>query len=176
MIVPPSPSTVAALAVALMALGLIGAVVPVVPGPILIWLGAFIWAWNDGFRSIGWPTLLALGILVIIGWGLDLFFTSTISRRAGASWRSVAVAIVSGFAGGLFGTQIVPIVGSVLGAAIGASLGMIAAEFFIKRRWRTALRSSGGYLMGCAISKAAELVLALAMIGIFAWQAFFSPA
>ena len=45
-------------AYALMVLGLIGSLLPVVPGPVFIWLGVLTWAWSDGFQAIGWPTLL----------------------------------------------------------------------------------------------------------------------
>ena len=50
-------------------LGIVGTLVPVLPGPLLIWLGAFVWAWADGFVHIGWPTLLVLAVLTIISWG-----------------------------------------------------------------------------------------------------------
>jgi uncharacterized protein YqgC (DUF456 family) len=170
-----SPAVVEALAYFLMLAGLVGAVVPLVPGPVLIWLGAALWAWNDGFRAVGIPTLAVLGVLVVVGWGLDLFFTATISRQAGASWRSVGAAILLGFVGGAIGSAAAPVMGSVLGAAVGAVVGMVIVEYLIKRRWSTALRSSGGYLAGCLIAKGAEVALALAMIAIFVWQAFFAP-
>ena len=40
------------LAYGLIVFGLVGAVVPVLPGPMLIWLGAFIFAWADGFARL----------------------------------------------------------------------------------------------------------------------------
>lgn len=175
MIVSTSPAQIAAIAYLLIAVGLVGSVVPLLPGPILIWVGALIWAWNDGFQTIGWPTLAVLGLLVLVGWCLDLVLTATISRRAGASWRSVAGAIVLGFVGGALGSGLAPVVGSLFGAAIGAVTGMIIVEYLVKRHWRPALRSSSGYLAGCALSKAAEAVLAVSMVAIFAWQAFISP-
>ena len=47
---------------ALVVLGLIGAVLPVLPGPILIWLGVLVWAWADGFATVNWWTLGILGV------------------------------------------------------------------------------------------------------------------
>ena len=73
-----------ALAFVLIAIGLAGSVIPVLPGPMLIWVGAFVWAWADGFTRIGWGTLIVLGLLALIAWGSDIFLTTVMSRRAGA--------------------------------------------------------------------------------------------
>ena len=59
--------------------------IPVLPGPVLIWLGAFVWAWADNFTRIGWGTLIVLGVLALIAWGSDLFLTTVMSRRAASS-------------------------------------------------------------------------------------------
>jgi uncharacterized protein YqgC (DUF456 family) len=34
-------------------LGVIGVVLPIIPGPALIWLSALLWAWADGFQAVG---------------------------------------------------------------------------------------------------------------------------
>ena len=52
------------LAVVLMLIGLIAAVLPVLPGPVLIWLGALIWAWTGKFQQVGW-TVLMVGIFIM---------------------------------------------------------------------------------------------------------------
>ena len=62
----------ALLAYLLMFVGLIGSVLPLVPGPVFIWLGALVWAANDGFQAVGWPTLLFLGLLTVLAWSSDL--------------------------------------------------------------------------------------------------------
>ncbi|MBI3960087.1 MAG: DUF456 domain-containing protein [Chloroflexi bacterium] len=58
---------------------------PLLPGPAFIWrLGVFIWAWNDDFVHIGWPTLLVLDLLTIVAWLADLLLSIISSRRARA--------------------------------------------------------------------------------------------
>ena len=57
-------SSVQVLAYIGMAIGLVGTVLPLIPGTILIWLSALLWAWADGFERVGWPTLLVLALLV----------------------------------------------------------------------------------------------------------------
>lgn len=169
---PSVLSPLALLAYLLMFVGLIGSVLPLVPGPIFIWLGALLWAANDGFQAVGWPTLFFLGVLTILAWASDLFLTAVFSRRMGASWKAVLGAILGGFAGGILFGGWIPIVGTLVATVLGAVAGMVVMEFFDKRDLRVALRSTQGYVLGVLASSALEASLAVAMIVIFIWQAF----
>lgn len=51
---------------ALVILGVIGVILPLVPGTLLIWLGALVWAWGDGFERINWVVLAILGVLALL--------------------------------------------------------------------------------------------------------------
>ena len=163
----------ALLAYLLMFVGLIGSVLPLVPGPVFIWLGALVWAANDGFQAVGWPTLLFLGLLTVLAWSSDLLFTTVFSRRMGASWKAVLGAILGGFAGGILFGGWIPIVGTLVATVLGAVAGMVAMELLDKRDLRVALKSTQGYVVGVLASSLLEALLAVAMILIFAWQAFF---
>lgn len=153
----------------LIALGLAGVVLPVVPGPLLIWLGALVWAWGDGFTRIGWAELVLLGVLALSAWGADLWLTTLLSRRSGVSWKAISGAVVCAIVGSVLLVQI-PIVGVIFGALIGAMLGMLAIEWYDKRSLRAALRALGGYLVGSLAASALEIVIALVMVGLFFWQ------
>lgn len=155
----------------LIGLGLIGAILPVLPGTLLIWLGALIWAWANGFEKIGWPTLLVLGVLTLASWGSDLAMTTLVSRKAGASWKAILAAIVGGILGGIF-LSALPVIGTVFGAVLGALAGLLALEYYQKRDWRLAAKAAGGYIAGWLLSSAVQLSICLVMIAIFAWQAF----
>ena len=73
------------LAYILIILGFIGTLLPLMPGTVLIWLGIVVWAWGDAFRHIGWLTLAALTLLLIVGWAADLVASTVFSRKSGAS-------------------------------------------------------------------------------------------
>jgi uncharacterized protein len=165
-------SPLAMLAYGLMFVGLIGSMLPLVPGPIFIWLGALLWAANDGFQAVGWPTLLFLGLLTILAWSSDLLLTTIFSRKLGASWKAILGAIVGGFAGGILFGGWIPLVGTVIATLLGAVAGMVAAEALDKRDLRLAVRATQGYVAGVLASSALEATLALVMILIFIWQAF----
>jgi uncharacterized protein YqgC (DUF456 family) len=160
------------LAYLLMFLGVVGAILPVMPGPLLIWLGAFLWGWADGFRAVGWPTLALLGILMVLAWGSDLILTTVGSRRAGASWKAIAAAIVGAIVGGVFLSGVAPAIGTILGAILGGVVGILGVEYFEKRDWGQAFRAVRGYIVGSLAASGLELFLSLLMIAIFAWQAF----
>ena len=165
-------SPLALLAYLLMFVGLIGSLLPLVPGPIFVWLGALLWATNDGFQAVGWPTLLFLGILTVLAWSSDLLLTTVFSRRLGASWKAILGAILGGFAGGILFGGWIPILGTLLATVLGAIVGMVAMEAIDKRDLRVALHATRGYMVGVLASSAIEAALAMLMIVTFLWQAF----
>lgn len=153
----------------LIIVGVIGVILPLAPGPLLIWLGAFVWAWGDGFERINWIVLTILGILAVLAWTSDLLFTAALSRRAGVSWKAIGGAIFGGLAGGLLLTGI-PIVGAIGGALIGAMLGTLLVEWFDKRNLQRALLATRNYLIGSLAASALEILIAVVMVIIFLWQ------
>ena len=157
---------------ALMLLGLIGAILPVLPGSLFIWLGALLWAWADDFNRVGWPTLLILGILVIVTWTSDLVLSTVSSRKVGATWKTVAAAIVGGMIGGIALSAVLPVVGTMAGAALGAFVGVVVLELLQQRPWRQAARVGIRYCLGSLAAALLNVTLCLVMLAIFAWQAF----
>ncbi len=159
-------------ALGLMAVGLVGAVLPVVPGAPLIWLAAALWAWSDGFERVGAPTLALLALLAMLSWATDLLITTYTSRRAGAGWVTVFVSIVAGMVGAVLLGGLVPLIGPVIGAIIGASAGIVAVEYRRQRDWHRAWSVAGAYVLGYILGSLAQVVICLTMIVVFVWQAF----
>jgi len=155
---------VVALVVALliMAVGLIGTVVPFLPGTILIFAGALIYAIVDGFRAVGWPTLAILGIMAAVATTADIWASSAGAKAGGASIWSVLAGLVGGLVGMILFT--------LPGAIIGAVLGVLLAEFARRGDWEQALKAGGGWAIGWALSVVAHMGIGLTMVAIFAWQ------
>jgi uncharacterized protein YqgC (DUF456 family) len=145
--------------------GVLGTVVPVVPGAPIVWLSALLWAWADGFERVGWPTLITMAALMVLATVVDILLSVWFGKRTGASWSSLAISGALSLVGF--------IVWSLPGALIGAAVGVIAAE---TRRLggdlRTALRTSSGVAIGYVVALAAQLLLVLAMLLVFTLQAF----
>jgi uncharacterized protein YqgC (DUF456 family) len=150
-----------------MAAGLFGAILPVLPGSILIWLGALLWAWVDGFERVGWPTLTIMGLLMIVASASDIWMSALGARKAGASWQ----ALLAGAALGILGLVFF----SLPGALVGVLVGILGVESWRRRGLKPALKSSGGLLLGYVLSASVEITLSLIMIAIFAWQAMGKP-
>jgi uncharacterized protein YqgC (DUF456 family) len=146
--------------------GLIGAVVPIIPGPLLIWLSALLWAWADGFRAVGWPTLVVLALLVIIAELSDVALAALGARKGGAAWSSMAAAGVVAIIGFIFF--------NLIGAVLGAFWGLFAWEAYRRRwQWRQAWQASGSFIIGYVIAIVAKIIFTVVMIVIFVWQAFY---
>lgn len=152
-----------------MGLGLIGAVVPLIPGPPLIWIGALLWAWADGFQRVGWVTLLILAVIAIPALLSDLLVTSLTGRKAGLSWRSIGGAIAGGLIGGI-ALSWIPAVGTLLGAILGAIIGVVLVEYYTVHDWAQAWRAAKVYLFGFLLARVFEVVLCGLMIVVFIWS------
>jgi uncharacterized protein YqgC (DUF456 family) len=149
-------------ALVLMFIGLLGVILPLVPGIVLVYLAALLYAVIEGFAKIGPITLAVLTVLAVVGVTADLWVSSLGAKVGGASvW-----ALLGGLALGLVGL----IFFSLPGAILGSVLGVIMVELGRVGDWRKVLKSGGGWLIGWLLSTVVQLSLALIMIAIFLWQ------
>lgn len=146
----------------LMLIGLIGTVVPVIPGTILIFLAALLYALVEGFQTVGWPTLLVLGILTLVATTADLWASSVGAKLGGASGWSVLVGLLGGLVGFVFF--------SLPGAIIGAVVGVLLVELIRLGDLRRALKAGSGWAIGWALATVLQLGVGLVMVAIFVWQ------
>ena len=146
------------LAVALVVVGVIGTVLPALPGAPLVFLGLLLAAWADHFQKVGWFTLLVLAILTILTFVVDFMAASFGAKRVGASWLALAGAAVGMIVGLFFN-----IPGLILGPFLGAVLG----EYLARRNWAQARRVGFGTWLGMLLGIAGKLALIFTMVGIF---------
>lgn len=149
-------------AVAFVAIGIAGTLLPVLPGVPLVFLGLLLAAWIDGFRHVGWPALLLIGILAGVSVAVDVFASTEGARRAGAGKLAMAGAAVGTAIGLLFGLP-----GLVVGPFVGAVLGQLVAGSSV----RQAGKAGFGAWAGLVVGTLAKLALAFAMVAVFvaAW-------
>ena len=138
--------------------GLVGLVIPALPGAPVLFAGLFAAAWAEDFAYVGWRTLTGLGFMALLSYVVDIAATAFGAGRFGASWRAIVGATVGGIAGLFFGLP-----GIFLGPFFGAVVGELTA-------WRSlpaAGRAGLGATLGLAMGAAAKLALAVSMIGLF---------
>ena len=142
--------------------GLIGTVLPVIPGTILIFAGALLYALVEGFQVVGWPTLVVLGVLAAVATTADLWASSVGAKIGGASGWSVVIGLLAGLVGF--------VVLNLAGAIIGAILGVLLTEVVRVGDWRQALKAGGGWVVGWILSTVVQLGIGLIMVAILVWQ------
>ena len=149
-------------ALVLMFIGLAGVILPLVPGIVLVYLAALLYAVIEGFARIGPITLAVLTVLAVVGVTADLWVSSLGAKVGGASvW-----ALLGGLALGLVGL----IFSGLPGAIVGSVVGVITVELWRVGDWQKVLRSGAGWLIGWLLSTVVQLSIALIMIAIFLWQ------
>ncbi|KQW42254.1 MULTISPECIES: DUF456 domain-containing protein [unclassified Roseateles] len=142
----------------LMAAGLAGAVLPVLPGAALVLAGAVLGAWIDGFERVGGWTLGVLVALAILSWVLDYVAALLGAKKVGASRLALLGAAIGTVAGLMFG-----IVGVFVLPFIGAALG----EYIARRDHQAAARVGMATGLGLLLALVAKVVIAFMMIGLF---------
>jgi len=138
--------------------GLVGLVLPGIPGAPVLFAGLLCAAWAERFRHVGWKTLLALALLALSTYGVDLLTTAAGARTFGASKRAILGAIVGGGIGLFFG-----IPGVLLGPFVGAAFGELTA----RRDVPAAARAGVGATLGLLLGAVAKLAIGVSMVGLF---------
>src|SRR5260370_36827436 len=147
------------LTIALFAVGLIGAVVPILPGTTIILAAAIIHRLMLGpQKSIGWKTIVVLVLLTLLSYVFDLLGSYFGAKYFGATKWGAFGAIIGALAGLFFG---------VIGLFVGPLIGAVAGEFIAGKRMIDAGRAGWGRLLGNIGAMVAKLIIALAMITIF---------
>lgn len=148
------------LAAVLVVVGLLGTVLPILPGLPLMFAGMLLAAWAGDFQRIGTWTLVVLGLLVLVSILVDLLASIIGARRVGASNKALWGAGIGGLVGIFFG---------IPGLLAGPFLGAAAGEMAHGRAWRDASRVGLGTWLGLALGAVLKIALAFSMLAVFAF-------
>jgi len=149
-----------ALTALLLAAGLVGSVVPALPGTALIVAGALVHALVTDFAPIGTGRLLILAGLSVAGESLDYLAGALGARKFGGSRWAQAGAWAGGIVGFFFGLP-----GLLLGPVVGAA----TAELLRQRALAPSVKVGLGTLLGVVTGIAAKFTVAVVMVALFVW-------
>lgn len=146
------------------AVGIVGVIIPILPGLVLCWLGVLAWAiLVDG----GWARWLVLGIataVALAGTVVKYAWPGRNLKRAGVPNRS----LIMGGLLGVVGFFVIPVVGLVIGFVLGLWLAERVRLGTAGQAWpstKNALRAVG---LSMLIELAAGLVIAVVWVtGLF---------
>ncbi len=169
-----------------MLLGLLGSVLPGLPGVPLIFAAALVYAYVTGFEVVGALILILLGLFALLAFAADFVGTAYGARRFGASNWGMTGGAIGGLVGTLAGTLFFGI-GALFGLLAGTIGGVFAGEYLRRHRrpsatreqprvrsvrgssgdWQRTSRAAGGVLVGYLFSAVAQGILGLLSVIVF---------
>jgi len=143
--------------------GVIGTLMPLVPGTGLILIGAFVFGAMTGFDPLTGTDLAVLTGLSLVG-GLGQYAITGLGARTMGASRHGAVGATVGFVLGL----LLPVPGGVF---LGTFAGAFAGEVLVAvKTVREGLKSGLGAAVSAVLSLFFEFLVALAMVGLILYR------
>jgi uncharacterized protein YqgC (DUF456 family) len=158
-------ASVVGLTFVVMLVGLFGLLVPFFPGIVVIWLGALGYGILSGFTTLGIVLFVLITLLMIAGSVVDNILMGAGARKGGASWTSLAAALVAGIAGTLLWPPV--------GGLIAAPAAVLLVEYARARDWKKAFTAMRGMAAGWLLSLVARVLIGLLMIAFWGIWVYF---
>lgn len=147
----------------LMAVGVVGIVIPVVPGLFLVWGAVLLWTFTTGTTS-AWVVFAICTIWYAAGLVAQYLIPGRRMRDAGVQTRTLVLAVVCA----VVGFFVVPVLGAILGFVGGIYL----VEYLRSRESVAAWSATKTALRAVALSMGIELSAAFAIAATWGVGAF----
>ena len=149
----------AALVLVAMVIGLVGTIVPLLPGLLLVAAAPLVYGAVEGWNVLAVVLIVAL---LVAGTIAGIVLPSRAAGGAGAAKTSLLVGAI----GAVIGFFVIPVVGMPIGGALGIYLGERARTGIHEQAWR----ATWATLKGFGVGAVAQLVAGVLMVGVFlAW-------
>lgn len=139
-----------------MLIGLAGTLVPILPGILLMWAAAVVYGVVVGFDAFGITILVLITSLTGVAVAVGVLVPQRAAAESGAALASQIAAGV----GAVIGFFLIPIIGAPVGAVVGIGL----AEWYDKRDWPAAKASTIAIAKGFGISTLAQFGLGFVIL------------
>lgn len=116
----------------LMAVGLAGVLIPVVPGLLVVAATTVGWAWWAG-TATAWAVAGVMLVVLGLGTAAKYVLPGRTLKEAGAPWTT----LVLGAACAVVGFFVIPVVGLLIGAVLGVWVGELARLRTARGAWRS---------------------------------------
>lgn len=141
-----------------MLIGLIGSLLPVLPGTPLILIAAIGHRLYFGASSVSNFVLVVLVALTLVSLVFDFLASMLGAKKFGATWRGVTGAVIGGIIGLFF---------SLPGIILGPFLGAVLFEMMGGRELKKAVPAGTGAAVGLLLGAAAKFSIGVMMILLF---------
>jgi len=152
------------LTISLLIVGLIGLVMPFVPGPMVLFGATLLHAWLRPAPGLGGWFIAIETFLLALAFASDYLFGALGARWFGGTAWGVAGVVLGAVVGLFFG---------LLGMILGPLIGCFVFEFiFASRPVQPAAKSALGTALGTGVGFVSRLGIGLAMVAVFFLGAF----
>ncbi|EMA42178.1 hypothetical protein C448_11626 [Halococcus morrhuae DSM 1307] len=141
---------------ALLVVGVVGSVVPLVPGTLSSLVGVYLYWWTSGYTDPGPLLLAALTVVGVLALVADYFGGAVSARAGGASMVTTTLAAIVGIA--LF------FVVGPLGIVLGVAGTVFVVEFYRHRDPERSLRAALYAAVGVLASTVVQLLVTVTML------------
>ena len=148
-----------------MFVGVMGNVIPGIPGTPLILAGAVgHQLYFAGQGSVGWGWVAVLAAFGLLALGLDYLATLIGAKKLGATWKGMVGAVL----GVIVGVFVFPPIGLIVGPFVGA----MGFEWAFGREARESAKAGVGAVLGLALGVLGKLICSVVMMALFAFAAW----
>jgi len=141
--------------------GLLGTLLPLIPGGPLILAGAAVYYVSHPDGPLSLLTLCGLIVLAVVGFVIDWVSTFVSAKWFGAAKLSIWLGVIGGIVGIFFGP---------LGILVGPLIGVLGGELISGKKAKEAMKSTIGTLLGAGGGFVMKALVSLAMVVWFAWD------
>jgi uncharacterized protein YqgC (DUF456 family) len=142
-----------------MLIGVVGVLVPFLPGLVLVWAAGIAWVWFDGHG----PAHLFVGVVLTGLLAVGIVAKYLLPARSASGAGAPRSTLLVGAAGAVVGFFVIPVVG----LPVGGLAAVYLAELARLQDPRLAWRSTWAVLRGIGIGMLVELTAALLMVGVW---------
>ena len=136
--------------IALIIVGMIGTIIPAIPGTLIVWASVLLYALGDGFTELGWGAFALITLIALVTGTADFWLPLLGAKSTGASRKAMILGPVGALLGAIIGTLIV--IGTLPGALIGYALGLFLGQYWETPDWQKATKATLGGLAGYGLS------------------------
>lgn len=139
----------------LILVGMVGIVLPMVPGLLLVVAGVLVWTLDTG-TPLAWAVFAVTVVLWAVGFGLRYAVPERRLRAAGVRRSTLVLAVLLG----LVGFFVVPVVGGALGFVLGVYLVELGHSRSSREAWSSTRSALGAVFTSMGIDLLAALAIA----------------
>lgn len=143
------------LAIVLFTVGIIGTILPALPGAPLVWLGMLIYGLFVKFNNLSWWFFigqgLAVGLIFLIDYLAGVWGVNRYGGSKAAIWGSVL--------GGLLGVIFLGPLGLIFGPFIGAVAGELYQRSTLDKAFQVGMGTIIGYIGGTVLKLSIEVLM-----------------